>query len=117
MSPRPINDSILIQIDEESRTTSGGLVKPEGSHDSIIGTAVVVAVGPGVWTKPRKKGVAPVRVSVGVEPGEGIAFIKFIGMTESQKQLAQWHLEKGQMLIKPNDILLAYDRKNPPRFG
>ena len=113
---RPMNDNILIKVDEESEVTAGGIIKPDDATESIQGTAVVVAVGPGKWTEPKKKGVQPKRIPVGVEVGDGVVFIKYLAKTRTNEQLRQWHLQERQLLIKPGDVLLAYDRDNPPRF-
>lgn len=110
-----MHDNILIRVDEESAVTAGGIIKPEGATENIQGTAEVVAVGPGVWNYP-KKGEESKRVSVGVEPGDGIVFIKYLAKTRTNEQLRQWHLQERELLIKPPDVLLVYDRKNPPDF-
>lgn len=113
---RPANDNILIRVDEESEVTAGGLIKPADATESVQGTAEVLAVGPGLWTKP-KNGGPPERISTGVEKGDGVVFIKYLAKTRTNEQLSQWHLGVRELLIKPGDVLLIYNRKDPPRFS
>jgi len=114
MSIRPMGDNVLIRVDPETdqiATESGvKLFKPQGAHEHVLATAEVVATGPGKLTK------SGVRSPTGVEPGEGIVFVKFVATyTETGKSI-QHAIGKGMALIKPNDIFLVYDRKNPPKF-
>ena len=97
---------------------AGGLLhRPEVAHDTALGTGEVIDVGPGPWSNPEEPGEKPVRIPVGLEIGEGVVFTKFLANTRTNEQLRQWHLGPDVLIIKPNDVLLAYDRKNPPEFG
>jgi co-chaperonin GroES (HSP10) len=108
-----MGDRILVKIDPESKVTASGLlVKPDDAHESIVQTGVVVDVGPGRWAEEKN-----VRIPVGVEPGEGVLFVKFTATSTKTAQSLQAHLDKDEALLQPNDILLAYDRKNPPAFA
>jgi co-chaperonin GroES (HSP10) len=108
----PKNDRILVKMDPLPEKVGGGILfRPnDEAHDSIMGTGVVVATGPGKY--PKKGGK---RVPVGVEPGEGVVFIRYLEKTKTNQQL-QHHLNREEILIQPNDILLVYDRDDTPRF-
>lgn len=106
---RPMNDRIRVRIDPESKLTSGGIIKPEGACEGVLATGEVIDVGPGAWSKKGK------RVPVGVEKGEGIVFVKFHHLTETNKGI-QHVIGKDELLLQPADILLAYDRKSPPEI-
>lgn len=114
MSIQPMNDNILIEIDEETdqiaTETGVKLFKPAGACEHVLNTGVVVATGKG-----RKFASGEV-VPTGVQPGDGVLFIKFIaGYTETNKAI-QHVVGKNMALIKPGDVLLVYDRKNPVKF-
>lgn len=114
MDIRPMNDNILIQVDPEANqiaTESGvTLYKPDGACEHVLNTGVVLATGPG-----RKYDSGKI-VPTGVEPGDGVLFIKFIATyTETGKSI-QHVIGKNKAMIKPGDVLLVYDRKNPPKF-
>lgn len=108
----PHNDWILIKMDPESDMVASGLLhKPETAHEGVLRTAEVIKVGPG---KFPTKGDA--RIPVGVEPGEGVVFVKFLADTTKTAQAIQHHLGPDEALIKAGDVLLAYDRKENPEF-
>lgn len=114
MDVRPMGDNILIEVDPEQdqiATESGvKLFKPQGACEHVLNTGVVLATGPG------KKYDSGKIVPTGVEPGDGVVFIKFVaGYTETGKAI-QHVVGKNKSIIKPNDVLLVYDRKNPPKF-
>lgn len=111
---RPHNDRILIRIDPEKEKTAGGLYKPQGASDTMMATGEVLAVGPGAYPKVGPKQSR--RIPVGVEPGEGVVFIRFIEKTKTNEQLQQHHLGEDKLLIQPNDILLTYNRSDPVEF-
>lgn len=113
MTLRPLNDNIVIKIDPESNQVMTGsgitLYKPDGACEHVLNTGEVVSTGAG---KKCRKGTVP----TGVEPGDGVLFIKFIaGYTETNKAI-QHVIGKNLAVIKPKDILLVYDRKHPPKF-
>ena len=113
MNIKPIGDHILIEVDPETdqiaTETGVKLYKPQGACEHVLNTGVVLATGPGI---KGAKGIQP----TGVEPGDGIVFIKFVATyTETGKSI-QHAIGKNRSIIKPNDILLVYDRKHPPKF-
>jgi co-chaperonin GroES (HSP10) len=105
-----MNDRIRVRIDPEKKVTAGGVVIPESATEGVLATGVVLDVGPGLWSKKGNK-----RCPVGVEKGEGVVFVKFHHLTETNKGV-QHVIGKDELLLQPNDILLAYDRKNPPEI-
>lgn len=109
----PQNDRILVQMDPlPDKIGSGLLFRPnEDAHETILGTGVVISTGPGKYPKNSDE-----RIPVGVEPGEGVVFIRYLEKTHTNQQLAQ-HLDNDQIIVQPNDILLVYDRDNPPEFA
>jgi len=110
---RLMGDRVLIRLDPESdKTMSGLLFKPDDAHESVLRTGEVIDVGPGRWTEKGDK-----RIPLGVEIGEGVVFIKFVATNTKTAESLQMHLNEGEALITPNDILLVYDRKEPPRFA
>lgn len=114
MNVKPMNDNILIKLDPEVdqiATESGvKLFKPQGACEHVLNTGEVVATGSG------KKFESGKIVPTGVEPGDGVLFIKFVaGYTETNKAI-QHVVGKDMAIIKPSDVLLVYDRKNPPKF-
>ena len=114
---RLLGDRVLIKMDPESDMMASGLLhKPEVAHDGIMRTAEVMQVGPGKW-KEKKGMPTRERIPVGVEVGEGVVFIKFVADSTKTAQALQFHLEKDEAILSPNDVLLVYDRKNPPEFA
>jgi co-chaperonin GroES (HSP10) len=115
MDCRPVNDQILISVDPERDTavlhSDVKIYKPDGACDHVLGTGEVLAVGPGLLSK---KGI---RKSIDLRPGEGVVFIKFVaGYTETSKSV-QFVIGKDKALIRPTDVLLVYDRTDPPVFS
>jgi len=110
---RLMNDRILLRLDPESNKVASGLLfKPDDAHESILRTGEVIDVGPGRWADKGDQ-----RIPVGVEIGEGVLFIKFVATSTKTAESLQAHLAKDEALITPNDVLLVYDRKDPPRFA
>jgi co-chaperonin GroES (HSP10) len=107
---RPMNDRIRVKIDPDKEMTSGGIIKPDDAHEGVLATGVVLDVGPGCWAKKGNK-----REPMGLEKGEGVVFVKFHHLTETNKGV-QHVIGKDELLLQPNDILLVYDRKDPPEF-
>lgn len=95
---KPFNDRVLIEVDEDEAETKGGLAIPEGSVEDIHKWGTVIRVGPG---KLSKKGV---RIPVGVEPGDRVAFVRFLERTETGKSLRAM-LGPKQFLIQGQDIV------------
>lgn len=110
---RLMGDRILLRMDPESNKVASGLLfKPDDAHETILRTGEVIDVGPGRWAEKENK-----RIPVGVEIGEGVVFVKFVATSTKTAESLQAHLSKDEALITPNDILLVYDRKDPPRFS
>lgn len=107
---QPLNDRIRVRIDPDSKISSGGIVKPDGAHEGVLATGVVLDVGPGCWARKGMK-----REPVGVEKGEGVVFVKFHHLTKTNEAL-QVYLGDDELLLRPADILLAYDRKDAPEI-
>jgi co-chaperonin GroES (HSP10) len=114
---RLLGDNILVKMDPDADKVAGGLLfKPEEAYETILRTGEVIAVGPGRHAKRGERDLGT-RIPLGVEVGEGVVFNRFIASnTKTAEALHQFVLEKSEALIRPNDILLAYDRKNPISF-
>lgn len=115
---RLMGDNILVRMDAESnRTASGVLFKPDDALETILRTGEVIAVGPGKFAKRGDQDLNT-RVPICVEVGEGVVFNRFVAThTKTAEALHQFALDKDEALIKPSDILLVYDRKEPINFG
>ena len=112
MNIQPKNDYILVKMDDDVEHTSGGLLKPDGAYESILRTGVVVDVGPGLRSKKSDKHLA-----LDISKGEGVVFNRFIASsTKTAESLHLFALEENEALIRENDVLLAYDRSEPPEF-
>lgn len=110
---RLMGDRILVKIDPESEKTASGLLfKPDDAHETIVQTGEVIDVGPGRWAEKEHR-----RIPVGVEPGEGVVFVKFVATSTKTAESLKAHLSKDEAILQPGDILLAYDRSDPPQFG
>lgn len=106
------NDSILVSLDSDSAQMESGLYKPETAHEHIFRTAEVLGVGPGKWSDD-----GTTRVRVPLEPGDGVIFIKFMADKTKNAMGVQRVVGKDKAILKPEDILLVYDRKNPPSIN
>lgn len=111
---RPYGNSILIKMDpEKSKTKSGLLYKPDGAHEDVLRTGVVVKVGPGKYIRDDSSARTPMEVQV----GEGVVFVKFVAtFTETAKSI-QKVIGQDMALLQLSDIMLVYDRKDPPEFS
>lgn len=110
---RLMGDRILVRVDPESDMVASGLLfKPDDAHETIIQTGEVLDVGPGRWAERKNE-----RIPVGVEPGEGVVFIKFVATNTKTAQALQAHLNDNEALLTPNDVLLVYDRREGLKFG
>lgn len=108
---RVLNDWIHIKLDPDEEKV-GTLYKPQGAYDHILRTAEVLQVGPGKRCKDVDR-----REPMGVEPGEGVVFIRFVADSTKTAQSIQATLGEDEALIRVGDVMLVYDRKDPPRFG
>lgn len=115
---RLMNDWILVKMDPDSnKTLSGTLYKPDEAYETALRTGKVMAVGPGPLAKKGEDRYLDFRIPVGVEVGEGVVFNRVIAIkTKTAEALHQVVLEEDEALIRPNDILLAFDHSNPPVF-
>jgi co-chaperonin GroES (HSP10) len=103
-------------MDPESEVVGSGLlIKPQTAHEHVLRTGKVLQVGPGKWAKKGEFGVDK-RVRTDVEEGDGVLFIKFLNMTETNKAL-QVHLGEDEIILRPDDILLVFDHDDPPEFS
>lgn len=107
-----MGDRILVKLDPESKKTISGLLfKPDDAHETVFRTGEVIAVGPGRWPDKGNE-----RIPMPVERGEGVLFIKFVATSTKTAESLKVHLGEDEALLQPNDILLVYDRKEPPVF-
>jgi chaperonin GroES len=73
---RPMDDRILIEpVEEETATTSFGLVLPDTASKEKPQKGRVVAVGPGKFSEDGK------RMTMSVKPGDTVLYTKY-GPTE-----------------------------------
>lgn len=105
-----MNDWIHVKLDPDEEM-AGSIIKPQGAYSHIWRTAEVLQVGPGKWSKSADK-----RESMGLEAGEGVVFVRFVADSTHTAQSIQARIGKDEALIRQDDILLVYDRKDPPRF-
>ena len=89
---KPLFDCIMIIKDEESKTTTGGIVIPDSIKEKPS-TGTVIAVGEGA-TDPHTGNLIPMKVSV----GDRVIFPKFAG------QLIKLNDEE-RTILKQTDIL------------
>jgi co-chaperonin GroES (HSP10) len=115
---RLMNDWILVKMDPDSdKTLSGSLFRPENAYETALCTGEVKAVGPGPLARKNEDVYLDKRIPVGVEPGEGVVFNRVVAkLTKTAESLHQFVLEEDEALLRPNDIMLVYDRKEKPRF-
>jgi len=94
---RPLHDWILVEMDP-IETTLGSIIIPEGLDHR---KATVLATGPG---KELKTGL---REPTGVVVGDRVIFNRAHG-EHGQGKAIRSELGGGKLLIKPADILFAY---------
>jgi chaperonin GroES len=102
-------DWVLVEMDGEVERTSGGIIKPDESYEHVLRTGTVVSVGPG-------KTSGDSRLPMEVSKGEGVLFIRFLADTKTSESLQQY-IGKDHVLLKEDDVLLAYDRSEKVAFG
>lgn len=107
-------NTVLIKLDPESnKTQSGILYKPDGAHEHVLRTGVVLQVGPGKYLTDDTDARQP----MGVEPGDGVLFIKFVAThTETAKSIREY-LKEDEALLQLSDIMLVFDHNDPPEFS
>ncbi|PCI35990.1 MAG: co-chaperone GroES [Thiotrichales bacterium] len=74
MKIRPLHDRIVVQLVEDSNTTSGGIIIPD-NHSKKPSKAKVIKVGPGKIDKNGK------RIPMDVKEGDVVAFEEYAGTT------------------------------------
>lgn len=112
---RLLHDFILIKLDPDTQKV-GRIWKPDGAYDHVLRTGEVVDIGPGRWAE--KKGMAlNKRCPVDLEVGEGVVFVRFVADGTRTARAIQYHIGEGYALLMPSDVLLAYDRSDPPEIG
>lgn len=112
---RLVNDLILIKLDPDTEMV-GRIVKPDGALDHVLRAGKVIDIGPGRWAE--KKGVSlNKRIPIDLEVGEGVVFVRFVADGTRTARAIQEHVGADYALLKPNDVLLAFDHNNPPEIG
>ena len=106
-------NTILIRLDPETTKTSGGLYKPDGAMEHVLRTGEVLQVGPGKYAADDTS----VRVPMDVQPGDGVVFIKFIATHMESAKGVRKYLSEDEALIQSSDVMLVYDRLDPPEFS
>ena len=69
---RPLEDRVVVKVDEEKEKTVGGIYLPDTAKDKPV-TGKVIAVGPG---KVLKDGT---RLQLAVKEGDRVVFGKYAG--------------------------------------
>jgi co-chaperonin GroES (HSP10) len=107
-------NAVLIRLDPENdKTKSGTLYKPDGAMEDVFRTGEILRVGPGKYLFEDQK----LRQPIDVKPGDGVVFIKFLAThTETAKGI-QKYLGEDEAILQLSDIMLVYDRADPPEFG
>lgn len=104
---RPVNDQVLVYLEPEMDkfAAAPSLVKPDSAKaDHVFRVGRVVKVGPGNWHHKK-----PIRLPVGVEPGERVLFVKFVATHTKTAESIQHALGKDFALLKSKDLLMAVD--------
>jgi co-chaperonin GroES (HSP10) len=109
---RPLGDNVVIRMDPDEETVgdAGILLKPENADGHPLATGEVIAKGPGKWTKKN------VREPIPVEVGDGVVFVRYHKEVHTNKQFRGMEGNDQLVILKPKDIMLAYDRANAPRI-
>jgi chaperonin GroES len=74
MKVKPLNDRILVKIEELEGKTKSGIYIPETARDNSILEGVVLATGEGRWDEDGKK-----RVPVEVRKNDRVLLGKYAG--------------------------------------
>ena len=115
---RLLHDQILVKLDPETDKIAGGLlVKPDAAFETLLRTGEVLAMGPGAEAKRHGLPTGK-RIPIDLEVGEGVLFNRFIASdTKTAQMMHRQHiLDKDEALIRPSDVILAYDRADAPEF-
>lgn len=87
---KPLEDRVLVQINEAETTTASGLVIPDSAKEKPQ-EATVIAVGPGRWADDK-------RIAMDVKEGDTVVFSKY-GGTELKYKGEEY------LLLSQRDIL------------
>jgi co-chaperonin GroES (HSP10) len=104
MDIEPRQDCVLVKLDPLKDETRNGIIVMKDTTAQRVMTGTVLKVGSG---KLSNKGV---RIPVGVEPGERIAFFRWNLEHQQGKQITRALEELGEDigLIRAPDILFAF---------
>jgi co-chaperonin GroES (HSP10) len=109
-----LGNTVLVRLDSESnKTLSGTLFKPDGAHEHVLRTGEVVDVGLGKYLQEDQRTRMPFDIKV----GEGVVFVKFLADKTGTAQGIQKFIPEGHAILQLSDIMLAYDRSDPPEFS
>jgi chaperonin GroES len=92
---KPLEDRVLVQINEAETTTASGLVIPDSAKEKPQ-EATVIAVGPGRWADDDD------RIPMDVKEGDIVIFSKY-GGTELKYQGEEY------LLLSQRDILAVIE--------
>ena len=92
---KPLEDRVLVQINEAETTTASGLVIPDSAKEKPQ-EATVIAVGPGRWADDDD------RIPMAVKEGDIVIFSKY-GGTELKYQGEEY------LLLSQRDILAVIE--------
>ena len=95
VSIKPLEDRVLVQINEAETTTASGLVIPDSAKEKPQ-EATVIAVGPGRWGDNAE------RVQMDVKEGDVVVFSKY-GGTELKYNGQEY------LLLSQRDILAVIE--------
>ncbi len=93
---KPLEDRVLVQINEAETTTASGLVIPDSAKEKPQ-EATVIAVGPGRWADDDE------RIPMDVKEGDVVIFSKY-GGTELKYQGEEF------LLLSQRDILAVIEK-------
>lgn len=93
---KPLEDRVLVQINEAETTTASGLVIPDSAKEKPQ-EATVIAVGPGRWADDDD------RIPMDVKEGDTVIFSKY-GGTELKYQGEEY------LLLSQRDILAVIEK-------
>ena len=111
---RLLGNTVLVRLDPESnKTKSGTLFKPDGACEDILRTGEVVDIGLGKYLHDDQRTRTPMDVKV----GEGVVFVKFLADKTGTAAGIKKYIDEGLAILQLSDIMLAYDRADPPEFS
>jgi chaperonin GroES len=95
---QPVGDRVLIQLAEQEKESSGGIILSAGALDRIK-TGVILAVGEGSRMANGK--LVPINVKV----GDKVLFSQFTNMEKFEDKGEEFYIlpEKGVMAVLEDD--------------